>query len=42
MNVLEREERVVWTRGDLDELTTARLFCNFPLIVIRDIDARLE
>ena len=31
-----------WTRDDLDELTAARLFCNFPLIVIRDIDARLE
>ena len=30
-----------WTRDDLDEQTAARLFATFPLIVIRDIDARL-
>ena len=29
-----------WTRDDLDEQTAARLFANFPLIVIRNIDKR--
>eukprot|EP00009_Paramoeba_aestuarina_P003787 CAMPEP_0201514100 /NCGR_PEP_ID=MMETSP0161_2-20130828/6007_1 /ASSEMBLY_ACC=CAM_ASM_000251 /TAXON_ID=180227 /ORGANISM="Neoparamoeba aestuarina, Strain SoJaBio B1-5/56/2" /LENGTH=240 /DNA_ID=CAMNT_0047910553 /DNA_START=61 /DNA_END=783 /DNA_ORIENTATION=+ len=31
-----------WTRDDLDEHTAARLFEPFPLIVIKDIDARAE